>query len=94
MKKGERVRLGQTIARLGNSGNADAPHLHFHVMDANSPLAADGLPYVFRKFTVQGTLPGLGVLIDGKGWQPVPGQASARQNELPTENEVIDFGEQ
>lgn len=67
VKKGERVRLGQTIARLGNSGNADAPHLHFHVMDANAPLAADGLPYVFRKFTVQGTLPGLGVLIDGKG---------------------------
>jgi murein DD-endopeptidase MepM/ murein hydrolase activator NlpD len=42
------------IGLLGNSGNSDAPHLHFHVMDAPSPLLANGLPYVFRSFEGDG----------------------------------------
>jgi murein DD-endopeptidase MepM/ murein hydrolase activator NlpD len=88
---GDRVRPGQVIARLGDSGNADAPHLHFQIMDANAPLAADGLPYVFRKFRVEGTLPSLRILADGEGWRPVAAPVDIRANELPTENEVIDF---
>jgi murein DD-endopeptidase len=89
---GDHVKEGQTIALLGNSGNADAPHLHFQVMDRNSTLAAEGLPYVFRRFTVEGTLPSLSVLADGKGWRPLAGLIDVRVDELPTENEVIDFG--
>ncbi len=88
---GDRVRPGQVIALLGNSGNADAPHLHFQIMDANAPLAADGLPYVFRKFRVEGTLPSLRVLANGEGWRPPASPVDIRVNELPTENEVIDF---
>lgn len=88
---GDRVRPGQVIALLGDSGNADAPHLHFQIMDANAPLAADGLPYVFRKFRVEGTLPSLRVLADGQGWHPPAVPVDIRVNELPTENEVIDF---
>ena len=89
---GDRVRQGQVLALVGNSGNADAPHLHFHVMNATSPLAAEGLPYVFGKFAVEGKLPSLTILTDGKGWQRPSGAADIRANELPTENEVIDFG--
>jgi murein DD-endopeptidase len=88
---GDRVKPGQVIALLGDSGNADAPHLHFQIMDANAPLAADGLPYVFRKFRVEGTLPSLRVLADGEGWRPPAAPVDIRVNELPTENEVIDF---
>jgi peptidase M23-like protein len=88
---GDRVRPGQVIALLGDSGNADAPHLHFQIMDANAPLAADGLPYVFRKFRVEGTLPSLRVLANGEGWRPPAAPVDIRVNELPTENEVIDF---
>jgi hypothetical protein len=88
---GDRVGRGQVIARLGDSGNADAPHLHFQVMDANAPLAADGLPYEFASFAVEGRLPSLSVLADGKGWRPPPGPPDTRRNALPTENEVIDF---
>lgn len=89
---GDRVKQGELLALIGNSGNADAPHLHFQVMDANSPLAADGLPYVFRKFAVEGRLPSVGILADGKGWQHPPKRAVVRENEMPIENEVIDFG--
>jgi murein DD-endopeptidase MepM/ murein hydrolase activator NlpD len=55
VKEGERVRRGQVLGRLGNSGNTTAPHLHFHVMDAPLPLGADhNLPYVIDSFRYQG----------------------------------------
>src|SRR5439155_571507 len=41
---GERVRRGQTIAKLGDSGQATAPHLHLDVVDGNSVLGAEGVP--------------------------------------------------
>ena len=52
VRVGERVRRGQVLGAVGNTGNSQAPHLHLHVMDGRSPLAADGLPYVFDDFTV------------------------------------------
>src|SRR5262249_7723437 len=33
VKRGDHVRAGQVLALLGNSGNSDAPHLHFHLVD-------------------------------------------------------------
>jgi murein DD-endopeptidase MepM/ murein hydrolase activator NlpD len=54
VKAGDRVKRGQAIARVGNSGNTLAPHLHFHVMDSPLPLASNGLPYAIDAFTVTG----------------------------------------
>jgi murein DD-endopeptidase len=45
VKVGDRVKRGQSMALVGNSGNSTEPHLHFHVSDANSPLGSEGLPY-------------------------------------------------
>ena len=64
------VRRGQVLARLGNSGQSDAPHLHLHVVDAPSPLAAEGLPLVFETFDLEGHVSSLRVLTDGTGWKP------------------------
>jgi len=50
VKVGEKVRRGQVLGLVGNSGNSTAPHLHFHLTDANSPLESEGLPYVFESF--------------------------------------------
>jgi murein DD-endopeptidase len=47
VKVGDKVHRGQVLALLGNTGNSDAPHLHFHIADTNSPLGAEGLPYSF-----------------------------------------------
>ena len=51
VKPGDQLTTGQVIATLGNTGNSDAPHLHFHVMSTPDPLRSDGLPFVFKSFT-------------------------------------------
>jgi murein DD-endopeptidase len=54
VKVGDRVRKGQVIALLGNSGNAVGPHLHFHIGDANSLNGSEGIPFVLESFTIVG----------------------------------------
>src|SRR5262249_8697660 len=54
VKPGDKVKKGQEIAKLGNTGNSNAPHLHFQVMNGPSLLDADGLPYVLDNFGYQG----------------------------------------
>lgn len=54
VKVGDRVRKGQVIGLLGNSGNSVSPHLHFHIGDANSLNGSEGLPFVFDSFDLNG----------------------------------------
>jgi hypothetical protein len=56
VRKGAPLRAGDLIGRLGNSGNSDAPHLHFQVMDRPSFLDATGLPFVFNSQLLEGTV--------------------------------------
>src|SRR5262249_12978959 len=51
---GAKVKQGDVIAQLGNTGNSNAPHLHIQVMSGPSFLSADGIPYVIDGFTYQG----------------------------------------
>ncbi|HEY2739037.1 MAG TPA: M23 family metallopeptidase, partial [Thermoanaerobaculia bacterium] len=90
VKAGDKVRRGQTLGRLGNSGNSDAPHLHFHVGDADSALASEGLPYVFSEFWVQGAVESADDVVAGKGWK-ANATEEHRTAEIPLENAVIRF---
>jgi murein DD-endopeptidase MepM/ murein hydrolase activator NlpD len=91
VKVGNKVRRGQILALLGNSGQADAPHLHFHITDGNSPLGAEGVPYVIESFEMQGILPSKALLVEG-GWKPQPGiTIDKRRLEIPIENAVVRF---
>jgi peptidase M23-like protein len=93
VKRGDRVKSGQVIARLGNSGSSSSgPHLHFHVADARTELAAEGLPYVFRNFEVIGAYERIDGFETGERWQPPsPAAAGKRSMELPDANTVIMF---
>jgi murein DD-endopeptidase MepM/ murein hydrolase activator NlpD len=54
VKVGDRVKRGQTVGLVGNSGNSTEPHLHFHIMDGTSPLGSEGIPYAIETFDVIG----------------------------------------
>jgi murein DD-endopeptidase MepM/ murein hydrolase activator NlpD len=68
--RGERVRRGQVIGRLGNSGNSSGPHLHFQLMNRPSLLDSDGLPFVLDRFRLDGRVPSLQALIDADAAPP------------------------
>ena len=66
--------------------------LHFHVADAISPFAAEGVPNVLDSFELQGTVKALETLLGGQGWEPPPNATrDKRHMELPVENAVVRF---
>jgi murein DD-endopeptidase len=92
VKLGDKVKAGQVLARLGNSGNSDAPHLHFQLMDANSPLGAEGLPYELETFTQLGVIDDPAVLDSGQAWRPrTQGAPVVHRREFPVDNAVANF---
>jgi hypothetical protein len=92
---GDKVRRGQVLALMGNSGNSDAPHLHFGIQDGPLPYASDSLPFVFSSFTITGTITNpFDDIAAGGTAQIGPTQASPHRNELPLENEVLTFPKQ
>lgn len=53
VKVGDQVSQGDVIGLLGNSGNSDLPHLHFHLetrTDINRSLSGEGIPFQFHRF--------------------------------------------
>lgn len=76
VKAGDRVRKGTVVARVGNSGDARVPHLHFQVATGVDLLDGEGLPYLIDRFRVR--------VGDGK-WD-------MRAREYPLDRAVIDLG--
>ena len=53
VKTGDTVKAGQVIGLLGNSGNSDAPHLHYHFMAGPTVFKNDGLPSKFKNIEME-----------------------------------------
>jgi hypothetical protein len=94
---GDRVHRGQHLGRVGNTGNSDAPHLHFHVSDsaAGNGVASNGVPYVFTDFLLTGKVLNLeewsvpGVSVPAEIGDPEP--PSQRRNQLPLQTDIVTF---
>ena len=82
---GDRVRRGDVVGLVGNSGNSTEPHLHFHIADAPSPLGAEGVPYLFDRFEITGRTAGVGS-------RPEMFDPDERRGEIPLANRIIRFG--
>jgi hypothetical protein len=96
VRPGDVVKKGAVLAKLGNTGNTSAPHLHFHVMNGPSPMAADGIPYLIDAFDFSGQ-------IDIAAFEAAPGLAGdwgktrvakpePRQRQFPLNLNIINFG--
>ena len=76
VKEGDQLTSGQVIASLGNTGNSDAPHLHFHVMSTPDPLRSNGLPFAISSFRLDSRVASpdaVDALLQGKPAQMQPG---------------------
>ena len=58
LQRGAKVKRGQIIGLVGDSGNSVAPHLHFQLMDSELSLGSNGLPYEIKDFQVTAKTPG------------------------------------
>jgi murein DD-endopeptidase MepM/ murein hydrolase activator NlpD len=84
VKLGDKVRRGQVLGLVGNTGNSSEPHLHFHISNATSPLGAEGLPYAFPSFEIEGR---------GQTWKPTETKGNVEKHimEMPLQNVVVRF---
>ncbi|MEV3900970.1 peptidoglycan DD-metalloendopeptidase family protein [Mycobacterium sp. NPDC050551] len=94
---GERVARGDVIGLVGNTGNSVAPHLHLHVMDGPSPLAAQGLPYLYDRYSLSGQVASTKDFdaAEGEGVPlvTVPGVERAEHtDQLILDQNIVDFG--
>src|SRR5918998_4076013 len=56
VQKGEHVKTGQLIGKLGNSGNSFAPHLHFELSSGPDVFTSNSLPFVFDRYMWAGSV--------------------------------------
>lgn len=89
VKVGDRVKRGQVMALLGNSGNSTEPHVHFQIADGPTFLSSEGMPYGFGSFEVMGRC--------GIDAGPPPSIKCSRgtpvtvKNGMPLQNELVRF---
>jgi len=56
VKAGDAVKTGAPIAKLGNTGPSEGPHLHLGLINKPDPIAGRSLPFVFDSFTLVGAI--------------------------------------
>jgi hypothetical protein len=86
VKVGDHVTPGQVVGLIGNTGNSSEPHLHFQLMNHNSPLASEGVPYTFATFYVAGMMAG-----DAPDFKLQHVAPVAHHGEIPMENQIVNF---
>jgi hypothetical protein len=77
VKAGDHVRRGQVLAKIGDSGDAREPHVHFQVQTSSNPFAGEGVPYVIDHYRVKSA---------GDSWQ-------TRTREMPLGGMLVNFGQ-
>lgn len=91
VRVGDRVKRGQVVGLVGNSGNSTEPHLHFHLTDAIAPgtstLGAEGIPYALPSFEV------LGNCVLGASIQCSRTAAAMVKDAMPLQNQLVRFPE-
>lgn len=76
VKTGDRVKKGQLLARIGASGDAREPHLHFEITTSPALLRGEGIPYLIDRYSISPSDVGV---------------VENHINELPADGQTVDF---
>lgn len=94
---GDTVKAGDQIARVGDSGGSQVPHLHFHLVDSANPSAGNGFPLTFDRFDLarQADFTQLLDVIEGNATYASRDERhpEPRENEMPMPYTIVDFPE-
>lgn len=97
VQRGQQVKRGDVLGRVGSSGNSTTPHLHFQVMTTGTFFPTDSPPFAFDCFQLDGQVTER-IWDDIIGLQPtdvlpyVPAQNPGRRtNQMPLDRNVVSF---
>ncbi|WP_308466291.1 M23 family metallopeptidase [Rathayibacter soli] len=96
VKPGDKVKAGQAIAKLGNTGNSNAAHLHFQLMNEPNLIGADAVPYVINSFSYAGFIAPSAMLntdsyVSGKYFADHLSTVQKRTDQLPLNGSIVNF---
>jgi murein DD-endopeptidase MepM/ murein hydrolase activator NlpD len=82
VKVGDRVKRGQVLGLVGNSGNSTGPHLHFQIARGGSILGSEGVPFVYREYQRMTSPPGT---------PPADARTEKVRGEMPLLGDIVIF---
>ena len=93
VRPGQRVRRGQMLGRVGNSGQTGGSHLHFQLSDGPNPVTSDSPPFVLRHFTLIGMVTNVDEFLTGAANADIHRlrPPSPRRSQLPLQATVVRF---
>ena len=91
VKVGDHVKRGMVLGKLGQSGNANAPHLHFELATAATFEESEGLPFVIDRFDRLGAAQVGDTLDQAAKVSFGPPSPKTRRQQMPLDGDVLEF---
>ena len=78
---------------MGNTGQSGGPHLHFQLSDGPDPIASEGVPHAFDRFTLIGAVTNIDEFLSGAANADIQAlnPESPRRAQMPLHATVVRF---